>query len=323
MAIVLVQSVPKDIKGVNNTTLAFPSPVTAGNFLHIAIVTFQVAGGTTITTPSDTLAHSYQPVEAQQNNGVNQVHLRSWYVPNCSAGSNTVTADISGTDTGEITMIISEWSGIEDSSPLSGTPLLAGPVSTTTPSTGNITAADPDCLLIGVLNTSGVATTITPTGTGWATVQEYEGTNSSVTLSVTFKIQTAAVAEAATWTISPADGYQGSFVTQCALKLAAYTFVRPGELRGAEWREFDKLAWRIPAERMKMRSDHIVPLSEQAGAVVRALSSVTFTRPLSISRPARRPHIRAHHHHGSAVYGLPERKDDRSRISCHGPHAAR
>ena len=63
------------------------------------------------------------------------------------------------------------------------------------------------------------------------------------------------------------DGYSGSFVTACALRLAPLTFVRPGELRKAEWAEFDLDAaeWRIPASKMKMRSEHVVPLARQAG----------------------------------------------------------
>src|SRR5215208_5846799 len=54
--------------------------------------------------------------------------------------------------------------------------------------------------------------------------------------------------------------YDGSPVTRCALMLMAYTFVRTGELRGAEWSEFDLegAVWRVPAERMKMGADHIV-----------------------------------------------------------------
>ncbi|MGH7317591.1 MAG: tyrosine-type recombinase/integrase, partial [Candidatus Rokuibacteriota bacterium] len=69
------------------------------------------------------------------------------------------------------------------------------------------------------------------------------------------------------------DGYQGSFVTQCALRLAPLLFVRPGELRKAEWWEIDLEAaeWRIPAERMKMKTQHIVPLSRQALAVLHEL----------------------------------------------------
>lgn len=73
------------------------------------------------------------------------------------------------------------------------------------------------------------------------------------------------------------DGYSGGFITRCALQMAALTFVRPGELRAAEWSEFDLDAaeWRIPAARMKMREEHIVPLSPQALAVLRELHPLT------------------------------------------------
>jgi integrase len=66
-------------------------------------------------------------------------------------------------------------------------------------------------------------------------------------------------------------------MTQCALRLASLTFVRPGELRKAEWSEFDLEAaeWRIPAERMKMRAIHIVPLSDQVLASLRELHPLT------------------------------------------------
>ena len=62
------------------------------------------------------------------------------------------------------------------------------------------------------------------------------------------------------------DGYQGTATVRAALKLAPLVFVRPKELRCAEWCEidFDKQEWRIPAEKMKMGADHIVPLSTQA-----------------------------------------------------------
>ena len=73
------------------------------------------------------------------------------------------------------------------------------------------------------------------------------------------------------------DGYRGSNVTRYALQLAPLVFVRPGELRKAEWSEIDLVAgeWRIPAERMKMRSKHIVPLSKQAADILRALQPLT------------------------------------------------
>lgn len=62
------------------------------------------------------------------------------------------------------------------------------------------------------------------------------------------------------------ETYEGNILTQLALKLIAHIFVRPGELRHAEWSEidFEKAVWRIPAAKMKMREDHAVPLSIQA-----------------------------------------------------------
>lgn len=65
--------------------------------------------------------------------------------------------------------------------------------------------------------------------------------------------------------------------TTIALKLLLLTFVRPGELRGAEWVEFDlkRSEWRIPAERMKMHEEHIVPLSTQALDLLRELHTLT------------------------------------------------
>lgn len=73
------------------------------------------------------------------------------------------------------------------------------------------------------------------------------------------------------------DAYQGSMVTRCALLLAPLVFVRPGELRRAEWAEIDLdgAEWRIPAAKMKSRVLHIVPLSEQAIAVLRELQPLT------------------------------------------------
>ncbi len=73
------------------------------------------------------------------------------------------------------------------------------------------------------------------------------------------------------------DGYQGTFVVRCALRLAPLVFVRPGELRKAEWSELDLDAalWRIPAERMKMRTEHLVPLSGQAVKILRELHPLT------------------------------------------------
>lgn len=67
-----------------------------------------------------------------------------------------------------------------------------------------------------------------------------------------------------------------------ALRLMLFTFVRTAELRKAEWSEFDleRAEWRIPAERMKMRESHIVPLSRQVAELLRELSTHTGGRRL-------------------------------------------
>ena len=75
------------------------------------------------------------------------------------------------------------------------------------------------------------------------------------------------------------DGYTGAPVTRAAMRLAPLLFVRPGELRHAEWSEFDLdgAVWRIPGRKMKMGRDHIVPLSRQAVAILRELHLSTAT----------------------------------------------
>jgi integrase len=75
------------------------------------------------------------------------------------------------------------------------------------------------------------------------------------------------------------EGYKGQAVTWCALRMAPLVFVRPGELRHAEWSEIDLDSedpqWRIPAEKMKMREQHIVPLSKQVVKLLRELNALT------------------------------------------------
>jgi integrase len=73
------------------------------------------------------------------------------------------------------------------------------------------------------------------------------------------------------------DGYEGTAIAKCALRLAPLVFVRPGELRQAEWEEIDldNTEWRIPAEKMKMKDPHIVPLSKQAVAILNEIHPIT------------------------------------------------
>lgn len=76
------------------------------------------------------------------------------------------------------------------------------------------------------------------------------------------------------------DGYPGEPQVRAALRLLALTFVRPGELRHARWGEFDfeGALWRIPAGRMKMQREHLVPLSKQAIALLEELRPLTGKR---------------------------------------------
>ncbi len=73
------------------------------------------------------------------------------------------------------------------------------------------------------------------------------------------------------------DGYDGSPVTKIALQLSALLFVRPGELRHAEWSEIDVEAavWRIPGDKMKGRIEHVVPLATQSLALLEYLRGLT------------------------------------------------
>ncbi len=87
--------------------------------------------------------------------------------------------------------------------------------------------------------------------------------------------------------------YKGYPVVRYALQLAPLVFVRPGELRRAEWAEidFEASAWSIPGERMKMRQPHVVPLSHQAQQILKELHELTgsgqylFPSPRDRRRP--------------------------------------
>ncbi len=70
---------------------------------------------------------------------------------------------------------------------------------------------------------------------------------------------------------------KGGVLTKLALKMLVFTFVRSGELRGARWSEFNlkEKIWRIPAERMKMKTEHIVPLSKQVVEIIKELNKIT------------------------------------------------
>ena len=97
------------------------------------------------------------------------------------------------------------------------------------------------------------------------------------------------------------DCHQGTFQVETALKLAPYVFLRPGELTGLTWDEidFDNNLIRIDAQRMKMKVEHLVPMSKQVVAVIRELQTIEtnsrflFPSPKSASQPITTTALRA------------------------------
>ena len=78
------------------------------------------------------------------------------------------------------------------------------------------------------------------------------------------------------------DEFKGSFVVLCALKFSAYTFCRPGEIRKAEWAEFnlEEAIWDIPAPKMKMKKPHRVPIIPAGGRITSKSASVHRNRAI-------------------------------------------
>lgn len=112
------------------------------------------------------------------------------------------------------------------------------------------------------------------------------------------------------------EGYQGTPATRLAIKLLAMTFVRTGELIGAKWDEFDLNAaeWRIPQERMKMRTPHIVPLSKQVVQLLQVLHGVTGHSKLLF--PGERDHLKPISN--NTILKALERMGFKGRMTGHG-----
>ena len=112
------------------------------------------------------------------------------------------------------------------------------------------------------------------------------------------------------------DGYVGSEYTRLALQLMSLTFVRTSELIEARWQEFDipGARWEIPAERMKMRSPHIVPLSKQAMSVLARLQAISYGRDYLFPADTGKP---THMSNNTILYAL-YRMGYRGRMTGHG-----
>jgi integrase len=111
--------------------------------------------------------------------------------------------------------------------------------------------------------------------------------------------------------------YDGQRTTHAALRLAPYVFVRPGELRGAEWPEFDLKGaeWRIPPERMKMGETHIVPLSRQAVEILRELQPLTGNNRYVFPAIGRQPRPLSDNTLGAALRRIGYSSDE---MTAHG-----
>lgn len=112
------------------------------------------------------------------------------------------------------------------------------------------------------------------------------------------------------------EAYQGGPYTRMAMKLMALTFVRTSELIAARWDEFDLQAqeWRIPAERMKMKTPHIVPLAPQAIDVLQALQTLANGRELLF--PGERDHAKPMSN--NTILKALERMGYKGRMTGHG-----
>ncbi len=110
--------------------------------------------------------------------------------------------------------------------------------------------------------------------------------------------------------------YQGAPTTRAAIKLMAMTFVRTSELIGARWDEFDLAhrRWDIPAERMKMKTPHIVPLSTQAVNLLRSLHTLTGHSALLF--PGERDHEKPMSN--NTILGALDRMGYKGRMTGHG-----
>lgn len=112
------------------------------------------------------------------------------------------------------------------------------------------------------------------------------------------------------------DAYQGAAITRLAMRLMAMTFVRTTELIGARWAEFDLdgARWDIPAERMKMKTPHIVPLSSQAVNLLKTLQLITGRGPLLF--PGERDHAKPMSN--NTILKALERMGYKGRMTGHG-----
>jgi integrase len=112
------------------------------------------------------------------------------------------------------------------------------------------------------------------------------------------------------------EGYKGDGLTLAAIRLLALTFVRTGELIGARWEEISwaRQEWHIPAERMKMRRDHVVPLARQSLVILKELKTITGNRDYVFYAPANQ----SGHLSNGAILSALRRMGYAGRMTGHG-----
>ena len=204
MAIALVQSqVTSPSAQTGSITVAFPSNVTAGNLLTVSIAYWKPGAAPTISTPTDTLTHTYTAMGAQLTSVENG--LRSYYVANCSGGANTVTIGLSAYGAGsDITVVIAEWSGAATSSVLGNHTGSTGTApSGNTFTAGAVTTTAADEMVYSAMAHAGVNGTISEDGgNGWSLVQKNEGGTSDMPIGVAYQVFASAGSYDHAWWIN-------------------------------------------------------------------------------------------------------------------------
>jgi hypothetical protein len=170
----LIQSISKSVSGVNNTTLAFGSPLTAGN-LVVATQQHYLPVDQPASLPVDTLTQTYVEAIQQLMDFVGDgSRLATWFVENCLAGADTVTFDMGGTAiNGSLSCVLAEFSGVDTTGALSdavGTENVGGDSFPTSPA---ITQDQADEMIWGAMMYDLGGATMTPGG-GFTEVQEIE-----------------------------------------------------------------------------------------------------------------------------------------------------
>jgi hypothetical protein len=215
MAYALVQSRKSVSNSANSTALSFTSLPTVGRLIVVAVATY--AGNIGTSAVSDNQGNSYTRSAVAQPDGQDSDAALFWAIATTSAGTFTVTVNPDGTSA-DITFIIAEFSG-NASSPADQATNSPTNAQSTSATSGNITPSEANCLWVGVLTHCGTNRTITETN--GTRIDEDEGGTSNMPISMTYKVQTAAATEAATWTIGTGSVYYGAVVASFKAAAAA------------------------------------------------------------------------------------------------------